>query len=81
MAVDLILLDHDMLCGDGPELLTWMKSRGCAVPVITFSGIPANNDHLIRCGARHRFEKSEVIRGDADDLIRDLLRISMEGDG
>ena len=46
------------------------------VPVITFSGIPANNDHLIHCGAGHRFEKSEVIRGDADVLMKELLRIS-----
>ncbi|HLY75973.1 MAG TPA: response regulator [Planctomycetota bacterium] len=76
MEVDLILLDHDMPCGDGPELLKWMKSRRCEVPVITFSGIPANNDHLIRCGAEHRFEKAEVIRGDADGLIKELLRIS-----
>src|SRR5579872_1967240 len=69
MEVDLILLDHDMPCGDGPELLRWMKSRGCSIPVITFSGLPANNDHLVRCGAEHRFEKGEVIRGDADELI------------
>ena len=73
MEVDLILLDHDMPCGDGPELLRWMKSRGCSIPVITFSGLPANNDHLVRCGAEHRFEKGEVIRGDADDLILVLL--------
>lgn len=76
MEVDLILLDHDMPCGDGAELLKWMKSRQCTIPVITFSGGSQNNDQLIRDGAAHRFEKSEVIRGDADGLIKQLLGLS-----
>jgi CheY-like chemotaxis protein len=78
MTVDLILLDHDMPCGDGPELLKWMDAQRCTVPVITFSGIPANNDHLVRCGAKHRFEKGDVIRGRADGLIKELLGLSGE---
>ena len=78
MEVDLILLDHDMPCGDGPELLKWMNSHSCTIPVITFSGIPANNDHLVRCGAGHRFEKSDVIGGRADGLIKQLLRLTQE---
>ena len=74
--VDLILLDHDMPYGDGPELLNWMGARSVSTPVITFSGIPENNDRLVRCGARHRFEKGDVIRGRADELIRELLRLA-----
>jgi CheY-like chemotaxis protein len=78
MEVDLILLDHDMPYGNGPELLQWMKAHDCRVPVITFSGIPVNNDQLVRCGARYRFEKAEVIGGRADGLIKQLLRLSQE---
>ncbi len=73
--VDLILLDHDMPYGNGPELLEWMKDRGCKVPVITFSGISSNNDHLVLYGARYRFSKSEVISGAADRLIKELLNL------
>jgi len=75
MPVDLILLDHDMPYGDGPELLKWMAGRDLCTPVITFSGIPGNNDRLVRCGAKHRFEKSEVIQGRADGVIQELLRL------
>jgi CheY-like chemotaxis protein len=78
MEVDLILLDHDMPYGNGPELLKWMKCHSCTVPIITFSGIPANNDHLVRCGASHRFEKDDVIGGRADGLIKELLRLTQE---
>jgi hypothetical protein len=55
-----------------------MNSRSCTTPVITFSGIPANNDHLVRCGARYRFEKGDVIKGLADGLIKELLHSSEE---
>jgi len=80
MPVDLILLDHDMPFGDGPELLKWMGTRGVSAPVITFSGIPENNDRLVRCGAKHRFEKGDVIRGRADDLIKALLGLPLVQD-
>jgi len=79
LPVDLILLDHDMPFGDGPELLKWMASRKVCTPVITFSGIPGNNDQLVRCGAEHRFEKSDVIRGRADGLIKELLLLPADG--
>ena len=73
--VDLILLDHDMPYGSGPELLRWMAANGLRVPIVTFSGIPSNNDALMRAGATHRFEKGEVLRGGADGLIRGILGI------
>ncbi|HZE97268.1 MAG TPA: response regulator [Planctomycetota bacterium] len=73
--VDLILLDHDMPYGDGVELLVWMSARGFAIPVLTFSGIPANNDRLLLGGATHRYSKSEVIAGAADPLIKTLLQL------
>jgi len=75
MPVDLILLDHDMPFGDGPELLRWMAARDLSTPVITFSGIPGNNDRLVACGATHRFEKGDVIQGRADGVIQELLRL------
>jgi CheY-like chemotaxis protein len=78
MEVDLILLDHDMPYGNGPELLQWMKAHNCSVPVITFSGIPANNDLLVHFGAGYRFEKADVIGGRADGLIHHLLRLTQE---
>jgi CheY-like chemotaxis protein len=75
MTVDLILLDHDMPYGNGPELLRWLKDGGLDIPIITFSGIPSNNDQLMLCGAHHRFSKAEVISGAADRLIEELLRM------
>lgn len=75
MTVDLILLDHDMPYGNGPELLSWMKQSRLKIPVITFSGIPSNNDHLVHCGATHLFSKAEVTSGAADQLIKDLLQV------
>lgn len=72
---DLILLDHDMPQGNAIDLLAWMKDRGLRIPVITFSGIPYNNDAMMAAGADHRFDKGSVIAGAADDLIRSLLEV------
>ena len=72
--VDLIILDHDMPFGSGPELLKWLKTNKYNIPVITFSGIPSNNDHLINLGATHKFQKNEVISGSADNIIMDILK-------
>lgn len=72
--VDLIILDHDMPSGSGPDLLKWLaEQKGGPIPVITFSGIPTNNDHLMNLGATWKFQKDEVINGAADDIIREAL--------
>jgi CheY-like chemotaxis protein len=71
--VDLILLDHDMPRGNGPDLMEWLQRMGRDVPVMTFSGIPDNNEALRAMGAAHVFQKDEVIRGDADPNIRSIL--------
>jgi len=75
MQIDLIILDHDMPNGSGPELLKWMSSEGYKIPVITFSGVPSNNDHLTFLGAEHKFLKGDVIVGLADKLIKEILKI------
>jgi len=74
-SVDLVILDHDMPHGNGADLMGWLTSSGRQVPVITASGIPANNDALMRLGASHAFTKEQVISGDADALIRHYLRL------
>jgi CheY-like chemotaxis protein len=74
--VDLILLDHDMPFGNGPDLLAWIKSIGKAIPVLTFSGLPPNNDLLMAAGANHKFTKVEVLSGLADAIIHEILGIS-----
>jgi CheY-like chemotaxis protein len=81
-AVDLVILDHDMPNGNGQNLIAWMASTGRqGVPVITFSGIPQNNERMMEFGARtgmtamHQFVKNDVVDGHADPLIRSLLRL------
>lgn len=73
--VHLIILDRDMPYGNGDDLLKWITSSGIQIPVITFSGIPANNDALVGLGAQYRFEKQQVIDGAADDLIKQILGV------
>lgn len=73
--VHLVILDRDMPYGNGDDLLNWFRESGVVVPVITFSGIPSNNDAMVALGAHHRFEKQDVIRGAADDVIREILGI------
>src|SRR4051812_47071445 len=50
LVVDLLILDHDLPQGNGTDLLVWMKNKSCTVPVITFSGIPDNNQHMMNLG-------------------------------
>lgn len=69
---DLVLLDHDLPFGNGPELLRTDVLAG--TPVITASGIPSNNDALMAAGATHKFSKAEIIEGKADDLLREILK-------
>jgi len=71
--VDVILLDHDLPEGNGTDLLKWMKEKNINIPVITFSGIPYNNDNMMNLGASYKFGKGEVISGEADNLIKQIL--------
>ena len=57
----------------GPELLKWMHTINKKIPVITFSGIPYNNEHLAHLGAEYMFTKQEVIDGKADNVILQIL--------
>lgn len=71
--VDLIILDHDLPQGNGSDLITWMKKTNNDIPIITFSGIPQNNQHMGNLGATYPFwQKEEVISGKADDLLLGL---------
>ena len=71
--VDLIILDHDMPRGNGPDLLAWLKQENKNIPIITFSGIPHNNMTMQLLGVKHIFNKEDVINGCADDVIKSVL--------
>jgi DNA-binding NtrC family response regulator len=73
--IDLVILDHDMPNGNGSDLLQWMKEKNYGMPVITFSGLPENNDIMMSLGASYRFMKHDVIDGKADSIIRSILGI------
>lgn len=73
--IDLIIADHDMSFGNGTDLLQWMQKEKKKIPVITASGIPQNNDHMMTLGANYRFSKQEVIDGLADPIIKSVLGI------
>lgn len=73
--IDLIILDHDLPYGNGTDLLIWFKKNNIKIPIITFSGQPLNNKHMMKLGADYEFTKDEVIRGDADNIIREILEI------
>jgi len=75
--IDLIILDHDLPEGNGSDLLEWLKQFSLKIPVITFSGIPSNNQHMGYLGASHPwFGKEDVISGKADSLINVLLELN-----
>lgn len=73
---DLIILDHDIPSGSGWEFLEFIRKKGLDIPVITFSGIPFNNFHLMDLGANYCFEKQAVISGKADELIFEILGLN-----
>ena len=73
--IDVIILDHDLPEGNGSDLLNWMKKNNKNIPIITFSGIPYNNDHMINLGAHHKYGKEEVILGYTDDIIKKILGV------
>lgn len=70
ISIDLMILDHDMPHGDGAELIKACRESGLQFPIITFSGIPENNNHLMALGANYCFTKEEVLNGHAEDIIR-----------
>jgi len=78
--IDLIILDHDMAYGSGSDLLLWLKNRKendsklKEIQIITASGIPANNEHMISLGAHHKFNKQEIIDGLADEIIKSQIK-------
>jgi protein-tyrosine phosphatase/CheY-like chemotaxis protein len=73
LKIDLILLDHDMPQGNGTDLINWMKKNNHKIPIIAFSGIPYNNQHMGNLGVPYPWwTKQEIIDGVADDLIRGL---------
>ena len=75
-SIHLILLDFDMPEGNGEDLMNWLREWKYLpdLPVITFSGLPQNNDKLMTLGAKHNFRKDEVIAGKADELIKEILK-------
>jgi CheY-like chemotaxis protein len=81
LKIDLIILDHDLPEGNGTDLLNWMKTNNVNIPVITFSGIPYNNQHMGNLGAAHVFQKEEVISGKTDDLIKSILGLTVKVEG
>jgi len=74
--IDVIILDHDLPEGNGSDLLNWLKEKNINIPVITFSGIDYNNDHMMNLGANYKFNKSEVFNGLADNIIKQILTLN-----
>ena len=81
LKIDVIILDHDLPEGNGSDLMLWMKERGLTIPVITFSGIPQNNNYMMSLGATHNFGKGEVICGMADGVIKAILGLNEKNVG
>lgn len=79
MDVNLLVLDHDLPIGNGSDLMHWMAgATGKKIPIITASGIPQNNEHMVNLGQQlglevHHFQKDEVFRGYADKTIVEIL--------
>ena len=70
---DLIILDHDMPYGNGSDFLLALKQINFNIPIFTFSGCLANNNHMIKLGATYKFLKQDIIDGKADNLIKSIL--------
>lgn len=77
-----IILDHDMGYGNATNLIGWMRENNIMIPVITASGIPHNNDNMLKLGTSpnkynalqmHHFQKQEVIDGKATEIIKGYL--------
>lgn len=77
---DLVILDHDMPNGTGSALISWMHQNGhCGIPVLTFSGIAANNEKMAEMASRLGFKsvrvssKNEVCDGTSDGWMSSVL--------
>ncbi len=70
-----IILDHDLQWGSGSELLALMHEHLIKIPVITASGIPANNQRMYGAGAEYVYIKDQVIAGMADEIVLKLADI------
>ncbi len=71
---DVIILDHDLQWGTGSELLEYMKERSIEIPVITASGLFANNTKMVQIvGVYAICSKEDVISGRTDFLIKFIL--------
>lgn len=74
LKIDLILLDHNMPQGNSTDLIAWMKKNNHNIPIIAFAGIVANNKYMGNLGVLYsEWTKGEIINGQADNLIRQLL--------
>lgn len=79
--VDLLILDFDMPYGNSADLIAWMKANEVKIPVITASGWEPNlavmKTLLEEAQIEHKiFSKQQVIIGDADDWIRELMAMT-----
>ena len=54
---DVLLVDHDLTDGTGPDVIAYARSLGIASPVVAVSAHAAGNDALERAGARARCPK------------------------
>lgn len=78
LKVDLILLDHDMPYGNGSDLIEWLAKDHRDIPILTFSGIPENNNHMEILATQkglkvYKAWKFDVIEGKQNKLIMDVL--------
>jgi len=73
--IDLIILDHDMPEGNGSDLIMWIQANNRKIPIITFSDVEQNNVNMMIQGANYHFDKSAVLEGKADDLIKKILKL------
>ncbi len=76
--LDLVLLDYDMVQGDGVEFLNWFRAgypSTATHPVITYSESDEGNTKLLHHGATHRGSKAALVAGELDGLITSLLRL------
>lgn len=76
--VDLLVLDFDMPFGNSPDLIQWMVENDKKIPVITATGWAPNLpvfEQILKDASMpyHLFDKFQVIKGDADKVIHDII--------
>ena len=67
-----IMIDHDMPWGTGPETILYLRQLGYVGKIIAASGIPENNTRLIGAGADY------VARGKGLDPNLDTIMSEIE---